>query len=96
MDFNEWLLRHSERIAELIYKYEYRPERIRFELKVPRRTPNDLADIVIYGDKDEELKAPYFVFECKAVWSSSMTGCGWLQNSKGCSKNIWTFIGDED
>ncbi len=51
--------------AELIYKYEYRPERIRFEVKVPRRTPNDLADLVIYGDKDEELKNPYFVFECK-------------------------------
>lgn len=51
--------------AELIYKYEYRPERIRFEVKVPRRTPGDLADLVIYGDKDEELKAPYFVFECK-------------------------------
>lgn len=51
--------------AELIYKYEYRPERIRFEVKVPRRTPNDLADLVIYGDKDEELKSPYFVFECK-------------------------------
>jgi type I restriction enzyme M protein len=51
--------------AELIYKYEYRPERIRFEVKIPRRTPNDLADLVIYGDKDEELKAPYFVFECK-------------------------------
>ena len=51
--------------AELIYKYEYRPERIRFEVKVPRRTPGDLADLVIYGDKDEELKAPWFVFECK-------------------------------
>src|ERR1039457_1151762 len=51
--------------AELIYKYDYRPERIRFEVKVPRRTPNDLADLVVYGDKDEELKAPYFVFECK-------------------------------
>lgn len=51
--------------AELIYKYEYRPERMRFEVKVPRRTPHDLADIVIYGDKDDELKSPWFVFECK-------------------------------
>lgn len=34
--------------AELIYKYQYRPERIRFEVKVPRRTPNDFADLVIY------------------------------------------------
>jgi type I restriction enzyme M protein len=51
--------------AELIYKYQYRPERMRIEVKVPRRTPHDLADIVIYGDKDDELKSPWFVFECK-------------------------------
>lgn len=51
--------------AELIYKYEYRPERIRFEVKVPRRTPNDLADLVIYPENDEELKSPWFVIECK-------------------------------
>jgi type I restriction enzyme M protein len=49
--------------AELILKYEYAPERIRFEVNVPRRTPNDYADLVIYSD--DELKAPYFVFECK-------------------------------
>lgn len=49
--------------AELIYKYEYHPERIRFEVSVPRRTPNDFADLVIYSDA--ELKSPYFVFECK-------------------------------
>lgn len=49
--------------AELIYKYEYPPERIRFEVRVPRRTPNDLADLVVY--RDDELKDPYFVFECK-------------------------------
>jgi type I restriction enzyme M protein len=51
--------------AELIYKYEYAPEKIRLEVKVPRRTPNDLADIVIYGDKDDDLKSPFFVIECK-------------------------------
>jgi type I restriction enzyme M protein len=49
--------------AELIYKYDYSPDRIRLEVNVPRRTPNDYADIVIYSD--DELKAPYFVFECK-------------------------------
>jgi type I restriction enzyme M protein len=49
--------------AELIYKYDYDPKLIKFEVKVPRRTPNDLADIVIY--KDEEHKDPYFVFEIK-------------------------------
>jgi len=49
--------------AELIYKYEYDPKRIKFEVKVPRRTPNDLADLVIYND--DEGKDPYFVFELK-------------------------------
>ncbi len=49
--------------AELIYKYEYSPDRIGFEVPVPRRTPSDRADIVIF--KDKELKTPYFVVECK-------------------------------
>jgi type I restriction enzyme M protein len=49
--------------AELILKYEYPPERVRFEANVPRRTPNDYADLVIYND--DECKSPYFVFECK-------------------------------
>ncbi|MBI5937764.1 MAG: restriction endonuclease subunit M [Betaproteobacteria bacterium] len=49
--------------AELIYKYEYRPERIGFEVKVERRTPDDKADLVIYAD--DEMKDRYFVFECK-------------------------------
>ncbi len=49
--------------AELIYKYEYDPERIGFEVIVPRRTPGDRADLVIY--EDDEKKMPYFVIECK-------------------------------
>ena len=53
----------AEFLAELIYKYEYSPSRIHFEVNVPRRTPNDYADIVIY--KDDERKEPYFIFECK-------------------------------
>jgi type I restriction enzyme M protein len=49
--------------AELILKYEYPAERILFEVNVPRRTPNDYADLVVYNDDDR--KSPYFVFECK-------------------------------
>jgi type I restriction enzyme M protein len=37
--------------AELIYKHEYSPERIRLEVNVPRRTPNDFADVVVYSDE---------------------------------------------
>ena len=53
----------AELWAELIYKYQYPPEQMRFEVNVPRRTPNDRADLVIYADDD--LKSPYMVFECK-------------------------------
>ena len=49
--------------AELIYKYEYPPERIGIEVTIPGRVPNNRADLVIYNDDD--LKSPYFVFECK-------------------------------
>ena len=53
----------AELWAELIYRYEYAPELIAFEVNVPRRTPNDFADLVIYSD--DEKKMPYFVIECK-------------------------------
>ena len=49
--------------AELVLDYQYPPKRLDFEVKVPRRTPEDKADIVIY--KDDELKSPYLVVECK-------------------------------
>ena len=49
--------------AELIYRYEYAPELIGFEVNVPRRVPNDYADLVIFSD--DEKKMPYFVIECK-------------------------------
>ena len=53
----------AELWAELVYRYEYPPERIRFEVRVPGRVPNQIADLVVYEDDDQ--KSPYFVFECK-------------------------------
>ena len=53
----------AELWAELVYKHGYPARRIRLEVAVPRRTPNDFADLVVYADDD--LKRPYFVFECK-------------------------------
>lgn len=49
--------------AELIYVYGYAPERIGIEVTVPRRTPSDRADIVIFHD--DQQKQPYTVIECK-------------------------------
>ena len=55
----------AEYYVELIEKYQYEPKRINLEIVVPRRTPNDLADIVVYED-DEQL-IPYLVVECNSL-----------------------------
>ena len=49
--------------VELILDYKYPKNKIDIEVTVPRRTPEDRADIVIY--EDEELKTPYLIVECK-------------------------------
>lgn len=49
--------------TQLVLNYDYPKERINFEVVVPRRKPEDKADIVIY--EDNELKRPYIVVECK-------------------------------
>ena len=49
--------------AELIYQYGYKPSRIRIEVTVPRRTPADSADVVVFSD--DELTKPFIVIENK-------------------------------
>lgn len=49
--------------AELIFNYEYAAQRIGIEITVPRRTPSDRADIIVY--EDDELTKPFIVIECK-------------------------------
>lgn len=53
----------AEYYVELIEKYQYSPRKINFEIKVPRRTPSDLADIVIF--EDDAQQKPNIVIECK-------------------------------
>lgn len=53
----------AETFVQLIESYKYPTNRILFEVTVPRRTPNDWADIVVY--KDDECEEPYIVVECK-------------------------------
>ncbi len=47
--------------VELVLDYNYPPKNIDIEVIVPRRTPEDRADIVVYGEDGEE----YLVVECK-------------------------------
>jgi type I restriction enzyme M protein len=48
---------------ELVEDYNYPKENINIEHPVPRRTPEDRADIVVF--EDNALKKPYLVVECK-------------------------------
>ena len=48
---------------ELVERYEYPPQRINFEIPIPRRIQGDYADIVVFND--DEQKEPYIVVECK-------------------------------
>lgn len=50
--------------VELVLDYGYPCERIKFEYVVPRRTPNDWADIVVF-EKDDCKGSPFIVVECK-------------------------------
>ena len=49
--------------VELIERYQYPENRIDLEVTVPRRTPSDRADIVVFQD-DAKID-PYIIIECK-------------------------------
>ena len=49
--------------VELIELFQYSENRIDLEVRVPRRTRSDLADIVVFQDDDK--KNPFIVVECK-------------------------------
>lgn len=60
-DPEEWV--RARTIAFLVLEKAYVPQCLRTEVTVPRRTPEDFADIVVY--KDERCQNPYLVIENK-------------------------------
>ena len=65
-DPEEWV--RTRTISFLIVAKSYPASRIRTEVQVPRRTPNDWADIVVY--RDDRCTEPYLVVENKAAGQS--------------------------
>ncbi len=53
----------AECFSWLIIERGYAPQRMSFEVPVPRRVPNDFADIVLY--RDDQRSTIYLVIECK-------------------------------
>jgi len=61
-DPEEWV--RARTIAFLVVSRGYPANRMRTEVTVPRRTPSDSADIVVY--EDDRCTVPYLVVETKA------------------------------
>jgi type I restriction enzyme M protein len=66
-DPEEWV--RAWAISYLVMAKGYPANRIRLEVTVPRRTPEDFADIVVY--RDDRCRDPYLVVECKAAGQST-------------------------
>ncbi|HUY32149.1 MAG TPA: N-6 DNA methylase [Pirellulales bacterium] len=62
-DPEEWV--RAATVAWLIIDRNYPANRIRLEVVVPRRMPNDWADILVY--RDDACRQPYLVVENKAA-----------------------------
>jgi len=52
----------ADYFVDLVTKYQYEPENIDLEVEMPKRVPNQFADLVIYN---EEVDNKYFVIEFK-------------------------------
>jgi len=63
--------------AWLILDRQYSPDKIEIEVRVPRRTPADRADIVVYRDQ-----RPFLVVEAKAA------NCGNAEFTKGIKQGF--------
>lgn len=61
-DPEEWVRAFC--IAWLVIEQDYPANRIKTEVTVPRRTPSDFADIVVY--RDDACRTPYLIIENKS------------------------------
>ena len=66
-DPEEWV--RATTVAWLIVEKGYPANRVKLEVMVPRRTPSDFADVVVY--EDDSCRIPYLVAENKACGQSN-------------------------
>src|SRR5260370_41333968 len=66
-DPEEWIRCFT--VCNLIIQWQYPAHRIKVEVQVPRRTPSDFADVVVY--RDDRCREPYLLVENKAEGQTS-------------------------
>lgn len=83
-DPEEWVRCLS--VARWVIEKDYPPARIKTEVVVPRRTPNDLADIVVY--RDDRCREPYAVEECKSAGQSKKAQAQAIEQAFGNANSL--------
>jgi len=88
-DPEEWVRAYC--ISFLVLEKGYPTNRIKTEVKVPRRTPNDWADVVVY--QDDACKSPYLVVECKAAGQNAANKAQGVEQLFGNSNSLRSELG---
>jgi type I restriction enzyme M protein len=83
-DPEEWV--RVRTICFLIIARGYPAHRISTEVKVPRRTPNDFADVVVY--RDDKCREPYLVVENKAAGQTAADRLQWIEQAFGNANSL--------
>jgi type I restriction enzyme M protein len=91
-DPEEWV--RARTVAFLIVSKNYPANRIRTEVQVPRRTPNDFADVVVY--RDDRCTDPYLVVENKAAGQSKRNRAQGIEQLFGNANSLRAPVGIYD
>lgn len=83
-DPEEWV--RARTVAFLVVARGYPINRIRTEVPVPRRTPSDFADIVVY--RDDRCRDPYLVVENKSVGQTAAARKQWIEQAFGNANSL--------
>jgi len=83
-DPEEWV--RAKTIAFLVVAKGYPTNRINTEVAVPRRTPNDFADVVVY--RDDKRREPYLVVENKSAGQTDAARIQWVEQVFGNANSL--------
>ena len=83
-DPEEWV--RARTIAFLVIAKGYPANRIDTEVRVPRRKPNDFADIVVYAD--DQCQSPYLVVENKAAGQTKKSRAQAIEQAFGNANSL--------
>lgn len=83
-DPEEWV--RARTISYLVIAKDYPANRLRTEVVVPRRTPSDYADVVLY--EDDKCHRPYLVVENKAAGQSKRDRAQGIEQGFGNANSL--------